>query len=201
MKPTDAEIAEKFQKLIRSQSPELREELILLMSHIPRMVARRCSFIDPVTSRRKDSQSAGMIALIKGIDWILEGKLEHDNYGGYLYNCVLGAVRNYVYEDRTIRVRRGAKSSVLVISENDLPRGMAEKQSPKDFSSLELDELLRNVPSDKREKFILESLIEGESQAEIGRTLGVSRAFIGQLVELLKGKVSRYLRRQEHLCV
>ncbi len=168
---------------------------------------------------RSDIRSAALLGLTQAVHWIANGRCEHTDYTAYIIRTCIRFIRDEISNSYGVYVPDSSISAGIVdgyatVLSYDNPIDIAHHsnqifgaddrgrrdyfavRSPKDQSQ-EIKEELDSVKLTWKQRHIIEMRLDGFNDAEIGKTLYVSKMRISQIradiqtkfQHLLKGKV------------
>lgn len=202
---------------IKVGDPEFIGPLIMLHEELSGIIAGE--YIKKRGAMKDDIISASYHGLVQGVRWIFEGRVDHDNWTGYLVVTMRRFIREQIHSDQTVRVpestwratedkstlefktysihgyyrnlRRDASMYDGTMTSED--RSLAKHcERPKDQDNVMLESAMEDMKLSEKETEVLLLRMDGYTVREIVAKLELSIGTVHGVIAGIKRKASVY---------
>jgi RNA polymerase sigma factor (sigma-70 family) len=180
-------------------SNDLAARHMLIQAHLG--MAYNLAFRFCKSHENPDLVQAAVFSLVDGVDRVAKGALYNQNIGAYLYRCIIGGIYTHIREDKLIPVPRNIykrNGSVPIIPLHQMSKEAHDcliAQSSH-YHHMDYDDICIAIDVTEREKEILDLRMCKHTLQEIGDKLGYTKEYIRQLIEKVKKRYQRYMKRE-----
>lgn len=175
-------------------------------------------YVSGAPKKSDDLLGVALMALVQAVAW-LPARCAHDNPGGYIVETIHSQLSDFIARDQTVYIPRSALRKLAKeyneaeIKEDNIPETLsyqgldaadkkaqiARAMTTRDVheNDVEVREIFDHCNLTRFETIVVNRKMEGMSDAEIGRLIGVSRARVGQVKDSVTKKLLPHFRLDE----